>query len=239
VVDPVTAAVDAIVGDLAVPYTLIFQPLHYMGTVFPDVTLAENHTDTSVATQHPVQGGSPISDHYYDNPAVLEVRGGYSDSSGGYPGYVNDMYQAILEQRATREPFTVSTGLRQYDNMLFGQIAVTRDADTDNVLMFSAALTQVTITATGTATSNSNLADPASTSSSANTGNATAQPTSGVQSSVGNETTGQSSVLDNSAVNAASVSPSMGIPTSVAASNTAASGAGYRVTDFGVSLSPK
>jgi hypothetical protein len=239
VVDLVTAAVDAIVGDLAVPYTLIFQPLHYMGTVFPDVTLAENHTDTSVATQHPVQGGSPISDHYYDNPALLEIRGGYSDSSGGYPGYVNDMYQAILDQRATREPFTVSTGLRQYDNMLFGQIAVTRDVDTDNVLMFSAALTQVTITNTGDAGANSNLADPASNSTSSNTGNSTPQQTSGVPSSVGNETSGQASVLNNSSVNAASVSPEMGIPTSVAASNTTPVGSGYRVTDVGVSLSAK
>jgi len=118
-----------------------------------DCTIQESHNDTLTVTDHPVQQGASISDHAYLNPAQLVMQIGYSNSSrlaAGNENYVSDKYQELLDLQASREPFSVATGKRVYDNMLIAGIAVVTDEKTEAVLMCSVTLRQVIIVETET-----------------------------------------------------------------------------------------
>ena len=147
-VDSALTAADALIGDILTPYALIASPSRYIGTIFPDVTVREVHSDTNVITAHPVETGTPVSDHVFANPQVIEIACGFSDSTGGYVGYSQDVYQEFLALRDTRQPFDVSTGKRLYQNMLFGEIAVVTDPSSEYALMVTARLQQVIISST-------------------------------------------------------------------------------------------
>lgn len=147
-VDTAVSAADAIIGDILAPYALIASPNRYIGTIFPDVVVREVHSDTNTITQHPVETGTPVSDHVFANPQVIEISCGFSDSTAGYVGYSQDVYQEFLALRDTRQPFDVSTGKRLYQNMLFGEIAIVTDPTSEYALMVTARLQQVIISST-------------------------------------------------------------------------------------------
>ena len=175
--DPATE----LIGDLAVPYALISSPARYIGTIVADVTVREVHTDESTITVHPVETGTPISDHVFDNPQLIEISCGFSDSTAGYVGYVQTVYQEFLALKATRQPFEVSTGKRLYENMLFGNLTIVTDDTSENTLMVTARLQQVIITDTnGGASSGTQAqqANPAATAPESNVGNQSLQGTS-------------------------------------------------------------
>ncbi len=174
------SAASALLGDSGAPYALIYQAQRSIGTLVADVTVREAHTDEDTITVHPVETGTPISDHVFANPQVLEVTCGFSDSSAGTAGYVQEVYQAFLALKATRTPFDVSTGKRMYQNMLFASITVITDESSEFALMVTARLQQVIITETsGSGMSADNQADPASTAPEADAGSQVLQPVAG------------------------------------------------------------
>lgn len=89
-----------------------------VGTLIPDVSVRELHTDALVITDHPVEVGAAVSDHAFLMPKRLELQVGWSDATGGYVGYSRQQYDAIRALQAAREPFTVYTLKRAYRNML-------------------------------------------------------------------------------------------------------------------------
>lgn len=178
------------IGDIAAPYALFYSNPRFIGTLVMDVTVREVHTDEDTITVHPVETGTPVSDHVFRNPYVVEISCGASDSTGGYVGYVQDVYQAFLALRAQRQPFDVSTGKRYYTNMLFSNITVVTDETSEFALMVTARLQEVIITDTdggisGLASSVSNMANPASTAPEANVGNQALQPAPSVSPGAG------------------------------------------------------
>ncbi|WP_158810243.1 phage baseplate protein [Beijerinckia sp. L45] len=177
-IDGLTSAATQILGDATAPYALFTSATRYIGTLVFDVTVREVHSDEDTITVHPVENGTPISDHVFANPQVVEITCAASDSTAGYAGYIQDVYQAMLALKATRQTFDVSTGKRFYSSMLFGNITVVTDETSEFALMVTARLQQVIISDTsGSATaSQANQATPASTAPEVNTGNQTLQP---------------------------------------------------------------
>ena len=173
----------ALFGELT--YALIQPSTRAIGTVFADVTVEENHRDEVIVTQHPIEGGGVITDHAYKRPAELEIRCGFSNSTAGYVGYVQQQYRALLALQLARQPFSVYTGKRRYQNMLIRGLSVVTDPHSENILMASVALQEVIRVSTqstgGSASSNASpgangsQADPASTGSTGNAGNVEAQ----------------------------------------------------------------
>lgn len=102
------------------------------GIVF-DVTVSEVHTDKLTTTEHPVQGGGTISDHAYLTPKEVVIYVGQGAKGGA--AVPRETYEQILELQASREPFDIVTGKREYRNMLITSIATTTDRSTENVLM--------------------------------------------------------------------------------------------------------
>ena len=163
-IDLAGGAAETLLGDAAGPYVLLFSNARSIGGIIPNVTVREVLTDEDTITQHPVESGTPIADHVFANPKIIEMSSGWSDSTAGYPGYVQDVYQAILALKATREPFDVSTGKRAYQNMLFGNVTAVTDEQSEHTLMVTARLQEVIITTTDDGSSSST--DPQTTGSS-------------------------------------------------------------------------
>lgn len=167
-------------GALSALETVLISNQRSIKNIFPDVTVEERHDDRLTITSHPVEQGVKVSDHCFLEPAELVMRVGWSPSStnilGTLTGGISDIasaaitgvlsgvtsllsgdkiadtYQELLDLQAQREPFTVVTGKRVYDNMLIGSLRVTTDHDTENVLMAEVLFQEVIIVATKTAT---------------------------------------------------------------------------------------
>ena len=139
------ASLETLIDDT---YALIYTPSRSIGGIIPDCAIEEVHSDQLVITEHPVETGAAISDHAYKRPAEVEMRIGFSDSSAGYTGWVQEAYELLLALQAEREPFLVSTGKRQYTNMLIASIAVTTDGRSEYALNCTVGLRQVIITYT-------------------------------------------------------------------------------------------
>jgi hypothetical protein len=94
-----------------------------IGGIVAQVTVRESMRDDLTITESPVENGANISDHAYKRPSEIEIEVGW-DGTAGQP---KDVYDLLLQLQARREPFTVYTDRRQYDNMLMVGIATVTD----------------------------------------------------------------------------------------------------------------
>lgn len=159
---------------------VLIRPYRAIGMIIPQVVISEMSQDEIAITAHPVEQGAPISDHAFKMPAQLIMRCGWSNSArAALPGQlfgagslVNQVYQALLDLQAIREPFAVFTGKRYYPDMLIQGLSTETDARTENVLLVTCRLQQVIIVSTATVqvASASNQAAPQSTAPTQSTG---------------------------------------------------------------------
>lgn len=151
-------------------YALIVFNRRAISKIIPNVVLEENHQDNLGVTNHPVEQGAVVTDHSFKAPARVEMYCGWSNSTGAYEGYVQEVYEALLELQATREPFDLYTGKRAYKQMLLQGLAVHTDVTSENALMVRASLQEIIIAQTqsaspGASAPNSAQRDPATTGS--------------------------------------------------------------------------
>ncbi|QUT14067.1 phage baseplate protein [Rahnella inusitata] len=160
-----------------------------IGLIIPDVVVSEKHQDALEITEHPVEIGAPVSDHAYKRPSEVTMEIGFSGggslldfadtsalgiSLGTSP---KEIYQQILDLQASRVPFDVTTGKRQYSNMLIRAIDVTTDRTSENVLMCVLTLREVIISQTESITvaDKADMQEGVSTASMQNTGTKSAK----------------------------------------------------------------
>lgn len=153
--------------------SVLFRPARRIGNFVAQVTVEETHMDELEITDHPVEQGARISDHAYLRPAEITIRAGWSNSPsvpGFFPGLgasvtgtiagvadiisgnglkqVREIYQKLLELQTSRIPFSVVTGKRTYNDMLFRSLRVETNKETENSLVMTAVLRQVIIVKT-------------------------------------------------------------------------------------------
>lgn len=163
----------SLLGELT--YALISAPQSQFGGIIPDVVIEEVYRDGLIITDHPVERGAAITDHAFLRPRTLEMRCGWSNSTAGAEGYIDAIYEALIQLQQIREPFDVFTPRRAYRNMLLADIQVSRDERTNSVLACSVSLREVILTQTQSAGANSgSQAMPEKTASPTDTG--TRQP---------------------------------------------------------------
>ena len=126
----------------------MLRPFRAIGTIIPHVVAEEVMTDDLVITEHPIEQGAPISDHAYKRPSEVILRCAWSDCTAQQPGFVNQVYQELLDLQDSRRPFTVYTGKRVFPDMLIRSIGVQNDARYEFSLMVTARLQQVIIVST-------------------------------------------------------------------------------------------
>ncbi len=134
-------------------YALITQSARSISTIIPDCPVEEVHRDELQVTMHPVATGTPITDHSFLMPQMVELRWGWSNSNAQAEGYVQAVYQELLALQQSRQPFDVSTGKRQYSNMLLRSLQIRTDEASEFTLMGLAICQQVILTSVQTGAS--------------------------------------------------------------------------------------
>ena len=113
-----------------------------LGGVPIDVVLREAMTTELEIAEHPIERGSPVSDHAWLLPAKIEIEG-VVDGPAAIAAY-----EALLALQEAREPFDFLSGFRLWPNMLLKKLTPTRDSEHGRVLKFEAELQEVIIVST-------------------------------------------------------------------------------------------
>jgi len=136
-----------------------------IGTIIPDIVVEEIGHDQLQISEFPVESGAPISDHAYKRPPEIIMRCGFSNSTVQSEGYVQQVYGLLLDLQDGLQPFNVTTGKRQYSNMMVSSLLVTTDQESEYALNVVVGLKMVIITNTsggGATTANQALPDQTS-----------------------------------------------------------------------------
>jgi hypothetical protein len=142
-----------------------------------EVTVSEDHEDDLVITQHPVEYGAAITDHAYKQPSQLRLRVGWSAS---YVGDVRKVYEDILYLQEARRPFKITTGKRDYDNMLIASIRTQTNSTLEYTFLADITFQQILLVSTQTisgAQNAANHAEPAKTQPTVSPGDKQTTPT--------------------------------------------------------------
>lgn len=108
-------------------------------------------------TTNPIETGVSIADHCYMEPLRVTVNAVVSDIKmpsasdlfdGSPSGRVRTAYQMLQQLQLdmasnNASPFSVYTGLRQYDNMVVVSLSATQDVTSASLLAFTAELQEV------------------------------------------------------------------------------------------------
>ncbi|MER3011864.1 phage baseplate protein [Serratia nematodiphila] len=140
-------------------------------------------------------GAGYVADHAYRRPAEVTMELGFSGGGSLLDGVdttqmfdlssglslgtsPRDIYQQLLDLQRERVPFDVTTGKRQYQNMLIKSLDITTDKTSENVLMCSLTLREVIITQTQnkSVADKANMKDGVSTSAIQDTGTKSLKP---------------------------------------------------------------
>jgi len=116
-----------------------------------DAFTKENHVGSVRVTEHPVQGGSNISDHAYNLPDKLTIEVLVSDSvqpivSGQFAsGKTKSIsaYEVLRKLKEKRVLVSVRTRLHYYTNMIIEGMNVSDDYKSANSLRCTVSLRQV------------------------------------------------------------------------------------------------
>ena len=174
---------------------LFSQQTRKIGAIVPSVAISEKHSDTLEITEHPIEDGAPVSDHAYKRPPEVTMELGFAGGGSLLDGVdttqmfnlnsglslgtsPREIYQQLVALQESRVPFDVTTGKRQYQNMLIKSLDVTTDKVSENVLMCALTLRNVIISRTQSISvaDKANMADGASTSAVQNSGTKSAKP---------------------------------------------------------------
>lgn len=137
-----------------------------IGDLIVDAAITEEHAYEADVTRYPVEDGSDISDNVRNQPVRLTIEGLISDTPLGRAAIVRDIeiegvdgasastdqslpssaaLDVLLSIRDQREPVSITTSLKLYDNMVLTSLNLPRDAETGGALKFTAMFEQITI----------------------------------------------------------------------------------------------
>ena len=127
-----------------------------IGTIDIDAFIQETHTATSTITRYPIESGSNVSDHIYNEPKELSINGYVGVAKLLNPDLsldrALDAYNAITELMNKRELVTIVSGLRVYNNMHIEDFSVDRTKETGANLVFNMTCKEAQIVTSQTVT---------------------------------------------------------------------------------------
>lgn len=122
-----------------------------------DCSLNEEHAFESEVTEYPVESGSNITDNIRPKPIVVTMEclvtntpiGFLAQSRGAGSGNpsdpADDAYELLQKIRDKREPISIRTSLRTFDNMVLKSLSVPRAPDRGDALRFTAVFQQIQV----------------------------------------------------------------------------------------------
>jgi hypothetical protein len=136
-----------------------------IGDVTVDASISETHMREADITDHPVEEGSDITDHYRARPRSLQLDGRVTSTpiETGFPGQtaINAVVSTVKGDDPVKTAWdtfngyvdegtlvTVSTSLDEYPNVGITNFSAFRDASRGQVLDFSCSIKQLRIVST-------------------------------------------------------------------------------------------
>jgi len=138
-----------------------------ISNIVVDASVRESHESEAKITDNPIEEGADVTDHVRIMPKRLTMDGVISDTPitlavisnvSGLIGTITDYTESrslsqeahdrLLALQETREPITIVTGLRVYENMLIERLTVPRDANTANAIHFMAVFREIQVART-------------------------------------------------------------------------------------------
>lgn len=138
---------------------LFFKKGNFISTIELDIIISESATATAKVTENPVEFGSNINDHIIIEPMTFSTQGVVSDISSSIIGQFTrtptvfnrgnsksrEAWEALLELHASRQPFSLVQGLREYQNVVILSINERQDKDTSKGLFFNATMREIIV----------------------------------------------------------------------------------------------
>jgi len=156
---------------------LFFTKGNFIGDIEIDVFTNESTTAGVRTTEHPVEQGANINEHIIIEPLTFSISGVVSttrakplDILGAVTRFSRDTrrssvaWEDLLELQRNREPFTLVTNLKLYENIVIENLTTDQDKDTSNALFFTATFRELILVGEDTSTNNfldQNTADKA------------------------------------------------------------------------------
>lgn len=146
---------------LAERISLFFSDKQYrLGELVIDAVIKESHELRVKLSEHPTENGLSFCDHVLLEPTTIQLDGIISNTPMTFIGvtafksldnYFNDRsndiaaqaYTKLEEIFAQREPISIVTSLKDYDNMVLESLSVERGGGTFESLHFRATAKQI------------------------------------------------------------------------------------------------
>ncbi len=121
-----------------------------IGGIEIDASVSEDHTYFADTTDNPVEDGTVFTDHVVLQPVVLEMEGRISDATQSLlefrgSGRSLEAFKSLVILQRTKQPFTVTTGINVYQNMIFQELRIIRQALDGRSIRFNATLRELLI----------------------------------------------------------------------------------------------
>lgn len=114
------------------------------GNIELDAVLDESHEWAAEATSNPVEVGAPVTDHVIEQSDKLKIKGFVTDTpltasqSVGQISRSQEVFDLLHQLIKLKEPMTVYTKHRIYDDMVMTNVTVPRSAGVGEAIEFSA-----------------------------------------------------------------------------------------------------
>lgn len=155
-------------------------PTRRFGGLEIEAVVSEDHQSQMEVTKNPVERDADSSDHASLMPQVVTISAGFSDFPfnntlllGSNTAFrrIQTAWEELRKLQTKKQRVDVQTGLKLYRNMMLTNLSTSQDANTANILLFSATFEEILITNT------QQLAYPASKFTDKTTQNRTASTT--------------------------------------------------------------
>ena len=121
-----TSSFGQLIGDALSAFALVDTGVRSIDDIYPHIVAEEIHRDEMQITIHPVESGTPVTDHSYLMPQTVEIHCGWSNATAQTSGFAQAIYQALLKKQQSRQPMSLQTGKRAYTSMLLKSVGVKR-----------------------------------------------------------------------------------------------------------------
>lgn len=141
--------------------SLFFKDKHYqLGELLVDAVVRESHELRAKIGEHPSESGQNFCDHVALLPTTLHLEGVISNTPMTFLGLsavrsfdnfihkrsndlVDQAFKKLEEIFARREPITITTSLKDYENMVLESLSVERNSHMASSLHFKATAKQI------------------------------------------------------------------------------------------------
>lgn len=121
-----------------------------IGAITLDATVDEHHEFSNEITDHPIETGSFVTDHVYEQPRKVSIEGEVTNSPVQYFGNIigisdrkAEAFDQLVALRDSRDIVTLVTGLKIYNDMAIESIVIPRNQRTGERLQFTATFKQI------------------------------------------------------------------------------------------------